>query len=171
MRVNYSDYPMSWSFHVFIVHKRGLRILMPTFLINCYAFWEWISIDWSDRFKLLLSQLVVSGQNLNFSRVSFHTTPSVDHNPWCIFLSFSRSSLPSFHLYTHYTFISKAVRPVVFSKISPRTLSSSVVPHCLFRLTVGQFRAEEWNSETNQYAQNSNIGIKITVDVLCSNKT
>ena len=32
-------------------------------------------------------------------------------------------------------------------------------------LVVGQFKAEEWNSERNVYSVNSNIGIKITVDV------
>ena len=32
-------------------------------------------------------------------------------------------------------------------------------------LILGHFRAEEWNSETNQYGINSNMGLKITVDV------
>ena len=36
---------------------------------------------------------------------------------------------------------------------------------CYSKLTIGQFRAEEWNSETNQYTVNPNLGIKITVDV------
>jgi len=32
-------------------------------------------------------------------------------------------------------------------------------------LISGQFRAEEWNAESNQYVVNPNVGIKITVDV------
>jgi hypothetical protein len=31
---------------------------------------------------------------------------------------------------------------------------------------VGNFKAEEWNSEANSYSINPNVGIKITVDVL-----
>jgi len=30
---------------------------------------------------------------------------------------------------------------------------------------VGTFKAEEWNSEVNNYMLNANMGIKITVDV------